>query len=816
MFKNQLLVAFRNLVRKRDFSLINLIGLSIGLTCCLLIFQFVIYEYSFDRFHVNEPHLFRVLQSYARKGEPLQDGGAYTAQALAPALKERVPEVAAVARLHSDDVVMWDAAHPDRVFEDDGVLYADPEFVSMFSFSFLSGDPTKALQPGTALLSASAAKKYFGKEDATGEVLQVIGILNKPFTVTGVFEDLPSNSHLRFDILLPAQNLLTESESQYATEPEGGWSWNNFATFVQLIPGASTEEVTKKMTDVYLSFRGKIIEQSGYISALNLQPLTDIHLNEAISAPGNIVTGSYKTVYFFLVIGCITLVIALLNYINLATARAIQRAKEVGVRKAIGARKDQLVFQFLSESSLVVLLATLLALAFATALMPWVNNLAGTNLSITLWSHPYFVATVATTVVVAILLAGLYPAFVLSSFGPATVLKGRSATLGGQGLLRKSLVVVQFVACIFLIAGTVTVLHQINYMKSMELGLNLEQVLTVRAPRVLPDSMSRAVASGTFLQQISAFPGVVTAARSSTLPGGGFNWNGAQIRKAEADPASAIRGVATYIDSLFARVYGLQKVAGREFKNITFTNNPDAPWMVMINETASRALGYTAPADAVDQLLDIGGFKAQIIGVYKDFNWTSAHEARQSIVFGHTSSGNHYSVRLSATEAASLVAKIQTTYQELFPGNLFQYSFADETFNAQYQNDQRFAKLFSLAAGIAIFIACLGLLGIVAFTAQQRRKEIGMRKVLGASVLGIVGLLSKDFLKLIILGFVLSVPLTWYVMNRWLENFAYRVEVGVFTMLIAGVMAVVIALVTVSWQSLKAASANPVNSLRSE
>jgi putative ABC transport system permease protein len=814
MFRNQLLVAFRNLLRKRDFSLINLIGLSIGLTCCLLIFQFVIYEYSFDRFHVNEPHLYRVLQSYARKGEPLQDGGAYTAQALAPVLKERVPEVAAVTRLHSDNVVLWDEDHPDRVFEDDGVLYADPAFVSMFSFSFLSGDPAKALQPGTALLSASAAKKYFGKEDATGEVLHVIGILNKSFTVSGVFANLPSNSHLRFDILLPTHNLLQESD--YRTEPEGGWSWNNFATFVQLIPGTSTEEVAKKISDVYLSFRGEILEQSGGIGGLNLQPLGDIHLNEAIDAPGNIVTGSYKTVYFFLVIGCITLVIALLNYINLATARAIQRAKEVGVRKAIGARKDQLVFQFLSESSLVVFLAALLSLAFATALMPWVNNLAGTNLSIALWSHPYFLATVTITIIVAILLAGLYPAFVLSSFGPATVLKGRSATLGGQGLLRKSLVVVQFVACIFLIAGTVTVLHQINYMKSMELGLNLEQVVTVRAPRVLPDSMNRAVAAETFMQQIKAFPGVVTAARSSTLPGAGFNWNGAQIRKAEADPASAIRGVATYIDSLFARVYGLQKVAGKEFKNITFTNNPDAPWMVMINETASRSLGYIAPADAVDQLLDIGGRKAQIIGVYKDFNWTSAHEARQSIVFGYTRSGNHYSVRLSSSEAASVVAKIQATYQELFPGNIFQYSFADETFNAQYQNDQRFAKLFSLAAGIAIFIACLGLLGIVAFTAQQRRKEIGMRKVLGASVLGIVGLLSKDFLKLIVIGFVLSVPLTWYVMNRWLENFAYRVEVGVFTMLSAGVMAIVIALVTVSWQSLKAASANPVNNLRSE
>lgn len=814
MFRIQLLVALRNLLRKKDFSLINLIDLSIGITCCLLIFQFVIYEYSFDRFHVNEPHLYRLLQSAVLKGEPLQFGDAFTAQSLAPALKERVPEVVSVARLHSDDVVLWDAAHPDRVFEDNGVLYADPDFLTMFTFSFLSGGPVNALQPGTALLSASAARKYFGKENPTGEVLHVAGILNKPFTVTGVFQDIPSNSHLRFDVLLPMHNLLAESD--YASEPEGGWSWNNFTTFVQLIPGTSSEEVAKKMTDVYLSFRGEIIEQWGRVGVINLQPLTDIHLNEEVSAAGNIVTGSYKTVYFFLVIGCITLVIALLNYINLATARAVHRAREVGVRKAIGARKEQLVVQFLSESSLVVVLATIIALSLASTLMPWVNNLAGTNLSMALWLHPYFVATVVVTIVVAILLAGLYPAFVLSSFQPASVLKGRGATMSGQGTLRKSLVVVQFVACIFLIAGTVTVLHQINYMKSMELGLDLEQVVTVRAPRVLPGSTNGALAGETFVQQVSSIPGVLAAARSSTVPGAGFNWNGAQVRKAEDDPSSAIRGVATYIDSLFARVYGLQLVAGKEFKDVTFTDSPGAPWLVIINETASRSLGYTTPADAVDQLLDIGGYKAQIIGVYKDFNWTSAHEARQNIVFGHTRSGDYYSVRLSTHDVAAVVEKIQATYQDLFQGNLFHYSFADEAFNAQYQNDLRFAKLLSLAAGIAIFIACLGLLGIVAYTAQQRKKEIGMRKVLGASVAGIVGLLSRDFLKLILIGFVISVPLTWYVMNRWLENFAYRVEVDIFTMLIALVASVVIALATVSWQSLKAASANPVNSLRSE
>jgi putative ABC transport system permease protein len=814
MIRNHLVVALRNLLRKKGFSLINLVGLSIGITCCLLIFQYVIEEYSFDRFHANEPNLYRVLQSYARKGETLDLGHAYTAQSLAPALQARVPEVAAITRLHSDDVVLWDEAHPDRIFEDDGVLYADPDFLTMFSFPVVSGDVSKALQPGTALLTVSAAKKYFGKEDVTGEILHINGILNKPFTITGVLEDVPTNSHLKFDVLLPMENLLTESH--YATEEEGGWSWNNFATFVQLNPEASLEVVDQKITDVYQSFRGEVIAQSGSVSELNLQPLRDIHLNATVEGPGNIVTGSYNTVYFFTIIGFIALIIALLNYINLATARALHRAKEVGVRKAIGARKEQLVAQFLSESALVVLLASVLAFAIASSLMPWVNNLAGTHLSMSSWTHPYFLITLAVTIIIAILLAGLYPAFVLSSFRPASVLKGRSTTINGQGALRKALVVVQFVACIFLIAGTATVLHQLNFMKSMELGLDLEQVLTVDAPRVLPENMERAVATETFLQQVNTISGVYASTRSSTVPGGGFNWNGAQTRKAEDDPSAAIRGVATYIDSLFSRVYDLKLAAGKEYKDITFSNSPEAPWLVMINETASRSLGYTSPVEAVDQLLDIGGYRAQIIGVYKDFNWTSAHQARQNIVFGYTSSGRYYSIKLSAAEAASVVPKIQEVYQSMFPGNLFHYSFADEKFDVQYQNDQRFAKLFSLAAGIAIFIACLGLLGLVAFTAQQRTKEIGMRKVLGASVLGIVGLLSKDFLKLIVIGFVLSIPITWYIMNQWLENFAYRVDVGIFTMVAAGLMAIIIALATVSWQSLKAASANPVDSLRSE
>ena len=814
MFKNYIKIAFRNLVGNKGFSVINIIGLSIGMTCCLLIFQFVAFEYSFDKFHTNKESLHRLLQAYARKGQAMDSGHGYTAQALAPALKESIPDIVAISRLHSDDAILFDAKHPENVFEDDQLLYVDKDFLKMFTFPLVSGDLNKALQSGTILISESAAKKYFNNPNPEGEVLDITGNIKKAYTVTGVFKDVPSNSHLKFDILLPLEDLLRESD--YATEPEGGWSWNNFTTFVQLQAGADVDAVEKKMTAVYLKNRGEFLAQAGGTGGINTQPLNDIHLNSDIEAAGNIATGSYRTVYFFLVVGFITLIIALVNYINLSTSRAVNRSREVGVRKAIGARRMQLVFQFLSESALTNIAAAVLSLVLAAALIPVVNEMTETTLSIDLWLDPRFWATFLVTLFISTLLAGMYPAFVLSSFRPATVLKGRAASSGTNLWLRKSLVVVQFVASIVLIAGTATVFNQLNFMRNLDLGLNLEQVVTIRAPQILPENANREQVTETFIQQVNQIPGVIQAARSSTVPGKGFNWNGAAIRKSTDDPSAAIRGVATYIDSMFSKVYGLQLVAGKEFKDVTFSTAEDAPWLVMVNETCAKALGYSSSIDAVDQTLDIGGYRAQIVGVYKDFNWSSAHQARQSIVFGYTSSGRYISSRLSINDASEVIAKIQSTFAEQFPGNIFQYAFADESFDQQYKNDQRFAKLFSVAAGMATFIACLGLLGLVAFTAQQRTKEIGMRKVLGATATNIVALLSKDFLKLVIVGFVLAVPVTWYTMDQWLQNFAYRTEVSVGVLALAGGAAILIALLTVSWQSLKAALANPVDSLRSE
>jgi putative ABC transport system permease protein len=814
MFSSYIKIAWRNLFNSNSFSAINIIGLSIGVTCCLIIFQYVAFESSFDRFHAKGDRLYRVLQAWAMGTDELAAGHAYTAQSLAPALKDGVPEIANVTRLHSEDALVSNPSRPDEVFEENMMLYADPDFLKMFSFDLREGNDKMLLRPGEILISTSAAKKYFGESDPLGQSLQVNGHIQKTFTVSAIFEDVPKNSHLQFTMLLPIQDLL--NGPNYSTEPEGGWSWNNFTTYIELHPDANVKTVEEKMTAVLLKHRGQVFKQQGGNAALHVQPLYDVHLNPEIFGAGNIVSGSYKTLYFFLVIGLITLVIALVNYINLATARGLNRSREVGVRKVVGAKREQLVIQFLYESALTNVTAFVIALALTAALLPTVNEVAETQLDVKQWLDPRFLVAMGGTLLTGTLLAGLYPAFVLSSFRPASVLKGRGSYMASHLWLRKGLVVVQFTACIVLIGGTAIVYNQLNYMRNLNLGLNLEQVVAIPHPRSLAEGVDRGTVLHSFVNEINKIPGVQGAALSSSIPGKGFNWNGARIRKQSDDPAKSLQGVATTVDSAFASIYDLKLVAGKEFKDISAEQDENAPWLVIINENLAKNLGYENPSAAVDEPLDIGGTAARVIGVYKDFNWSSAHQGQLNVVFGRTSIGRMVSVRLATNDYKPVLDKIHATFDQFFPGNVFAYNFVDDVFDLQYKNDQRFANLFSIFAGMTIFIACLGLFGLVAFTAQQRTKEIGMRKVLGATVPGIVALLSQDFLKLVLIGFVLAVPVTFYAMNQWLSNFAYHINIGVGIFALSGIIALVISIATVSWQSLKAATANPVKSLRSE
>lgn len=802
MLKNYLKIAFRNLRKNPGYSFINIGGLAIGIICCLLIFQFVAFEYSFDDFNDNAQNLYRVNRTSGDSNVSPLSG-----YAMGPAMVQEVPEIEHAVRLHPEygNPIVSNPGQPDKTFKEENVYYTDPSFLRMFTYPLVSGDVEGALtEPGTALLSETAAEKYFGeKENPIGQTLDVHGWVNGTYQVNGVFQDVPANSHLQFDILLPIADLLQRSYQ----DPRDSWNWTNFITYVQLRTDAAPAETEQKMTGVLTRNLQQVFGQAN--EQIMIQPLQDIHLNDDIIAP-KAVMGSYQAIYFFIIIGVVILLIALVNYINLTTARSLKRAREVEVRKAIGAQKQQLTVQFLCESALTILIATAFAAFLADLLMPVINTLAGTNLTNAIWLRLDFWMILTAMSIVAIVLAGLYPAFILSSFKPTVVLKGKTGTSSAGTWLRQGLVVFQFAAAIVLLTGTVIVYTQLNYMQNMDLGINLEQILSVSGPRVLPEDTDQAVAIETFTQELRRLPSVRQTATSNSIPGRGHSF--ITVVGSQTDPSEEIRAAGTSIDADFASLYGLELVAGEGFANMSIPTDGNESRPIIATETAIRAVGFNSPEEAIGQ----EAFTGRIVGVFKDFNWSSAHEAPANVFFVFSKGERAISIKVDTENLPQTISSIEAIYHQHFPGNPFQYTFVDEQFDQQYRNDQRFASLFSVFAGLAIMIACLGLFGLAAFTAEQRTKEIGVRKVLGASVMNIVGLMGKDFILLVFTGFVIAVPIVWYVMGQWLADFAYRIEIGPGVFAISGGSALLIALATVSWQSVRAAVANPVESLRSE
>lgn len=816
MFRNYIKTAVRSMLRKKAHAFLNIAGLTLGLTCCLLIFQFVAYEYSFDAFNENASAIYRANQTTVRGGGEPSTAPA-TGWAMGPALTQDAPEVVRFTRVHPefDNAIVSNPVEPGTVFEEDAVYYADPSFFEMFSYPLVKGEPGRVLaEPGTVAISESAARKYFGAKNPIDQTLDIAGWISGEFRVSAVFEDVPPNSHLRFHILLPMADLLRDGG--YMDYSWAGWGWTNFITYIQLRSDAQPSEVERTFADILRRHREEEFRQNDLTAYVDLQPLRDIHLNDEIAGPDQIVVSSYRRVHFFTVIGIVTLLIALVNYVNLATAQAMGRAQEVGVRKAVGGQRRQLVVQFLSESALTILAAFVLSVALAVSLRPVVNNLAGTNLTPTVWASPYFWAAFLATFLLATLLAGLYPAFVLSSFRPAAVLKGKTDSFTSGAWLRRGLVAAQFVACIALLAGTAVVYTQLDYMRSLDSGMELEHVLAVPAPRVLPDDVDRADAVETFTQELRQLSAVRQIATSSALPGQGFTFYTNNVRLATGDGADEIAGVGARIDTSFARLYGLELVAGDGFGPVTLPTPESEPRPIVINETAVKSLGLVSPVEALGRDLFVGDVRSRIVGVLRDFNWTSAHDARDNAFFYLGRDNGHISIRVGANDLPGTIASVETAYRQQFPDDPFRYSFVDEAFAQQYRGDERFATLFTLFTGLAIFIACLGLFGLASFTAARRTKEIGVRKVLGATVPSIALLLVKDFLKLVGLAFLVAAPLAYVGMQRWLEGFAYHIDIGPGVFLLTGFIVVLITVLTVGYQSVGAALANPVRSLRVE
>ncbi|MEM1134298.1 MAG: ABC transporter permease [Bacteroidota bacterium] len=816
MIQNYFKIAVRSFLRKKIYSIINILGLSIGITCCLLIFQYVAFEYSFDTFNKNASNIYRVNQTSIRSGvEPTPR--ANTGRGMAPALADEVPEVINFVRLHPEygSAIIANPSLPDKAFEEAGVYYVDSSFFQVFSYTLISGNPDHILaDPETIVISESIAKKYFGNKDPIGKTLDVRSWISGKFRVDGIFKDVPDNSHLQFDILLPMAGLLTKNNQYRDASTASGWGWTNFFTYVQLQEGADITKVNQKFTEVFVNARKEHFEKTNTSGYLSSQSLLDIHLNESISAP-TVAMGSSRTVYFFSIIGLITLLIAFVNYMNLATARALDRAHEVGLRKVIGAKRNQLITQFLTESALTMLVAFAVAILLANTLKPIIGNFTGINLTNDLWMNQQFWFILLISFCISTLLAGFYPAIMLSYFKPIKVLKGKGSG-NSKSYLRHALVILQFTASIVLLVSTSIVYKQLNYMRNMDLGIDLTQIMTVSAPRILPENFRQSEAVNIFSQKLLELPAVHQTAASATLPGKGFSFYTSNIRKAGTDASTNIYGAGTYIDSSFISLYGLEVIAGEGFKNISLPVPKDEPNPILANETALGMLGFGTPYEALHEEIIIGGNEYQIVGILKDFNWSSAHHNIETAFFILQPGNANISIKVNTNNLAQTIASAEVQYKQLFPGNPFQYSFADETFAAQYRNDQRFAKLFGLFAALAIFIACLGLFGLAAFTAQKRTKEIGIRKVVGATVPHIIILLSTDFLKLVIIGLLLAIPIAWYSMSRWLEDFAFQIKIDPEVFLLAGFTVVLIALLTVSWQSIKVAVMNPVDSLKNE
>jgi putative ABC transport system permease protein len=792
MIKNYFKIAFRNLWRHRVFSFINIMGLTVGMTACLLIFLYVRFELSYDKFHPKADRIYRMVTDLRTPSETVYPSG--PAWAVGPHLQFDLPEVEAFTRVNYDNLLVRKG---DIKFNEDGAIWADPAFFTIFNFPLLKGDARFALtQPFSIVLSETAAKKYFGKEDPMGKTLLITGE-GKPAIVTGIMKDMPENTLIKSDVVL---SLVTITQ-QYAKGIDNEWGNYGPYTFILLKQGSNAVALQKKFPAFLDKWNGAEMKKMQMFPTLLLEPLKDVYLKSTRDGS----KGNMMNVYVFSIIALFILVIACINFINLTTARASERAKEVGIRKVAGAVRGQLARQFIGESVIICLIAFLLTLGLSSLLLSSFNQLAGKIISTGIFSNIGLLFLLLGIALVIGLLAGIYPAFILSSFKPIMVLKGRFATGTKGSILRKSLVITQFAISTALIIGTIIVYTQMQYMRSRDLGFKKDQVLVVDTNG---DDKRE-----TFQKLVASLPKVKATTLSGSVPGGGHQGAYSEVENAKGDLQIANLDLY-YVDFDYIPFYDIKMAAGRPFDRAYKTDSNNA---MILNEAAVKLLGYHSPQDAVGKRFKQWGHEGQIIGVIKDFHYHSLQSPIKPLTmrmdwgrFGLLS------VKLDPTNTPSTIAAIEKQFKTVIPNRPFSYYFMDEFFDRQYRSEERFGRLFLNFAALAILISCLGLLGLASYSTMQRTREIGIRKVMGASVSNIINLLSKEFLKLVIISFFIAAPVAWYFMNKWLLDFAYRTKISWWVFAGAGILAVLIAVITISVQAFKAAVANPVKSLRTE
>jgi putative ABC transport system permease protein len=813
---NYFKVAFRNLSRSRGYTLITLSGLAIGLAACLLAFLYIQDELSYDRFNDKAGRIFRIATRMVREGKEIHIVGA--GAPVAKTLMEEFPEVENAVRFREEGSVKVKAGA--TVFREGKVIYSDRSFFDVFSVPLLAGDHQAVLTaPRTVVLSRTTAEKYFGAADPVGQTLRIDD--KTDWQVSGVFADIPRTSHFHFDFIVSLSTLDLAHDPSLAS-----WLSLSLQTYLLLRPGASAADLEAKLPLLFNTHLGPEIKQFMGISMedfmakakmkldYSLQPLAAIHLHSNYDGGEFEPNGDIKYIYLFSAVSLFILILAVINFINLSTARSASRAKEVGLRKVLGSFRLDLVKQFLTESLILCLLALAVACLLLAVLLPLFNRLAAKELTLSALANPSALAAVMALTLLVTIMAGAYPAFVLSAFRPAAILRGHAGSGAGRGRLRRGLVVFQFAVSALMIIGTLVVFRQLHYIQNKRLGFDKEQVLILQHGQLLGNHAE------TLKQEMLRSPRVVSATLSSYLPVPSSRSRLPIARADNPNPKAAFPISFWRIDEDYIDTLGMKIVAGRNFSD-QFSS--DAP-AVLINQAAARHFGLAAPLGQTLVIMDMDEKHPEalipvpctIIGVVEDFHYESLREAIAPLVLRRGQSRGNLVMRLKPGHAAAVIRTLKNQWTSLLPGEPFEYSFLDESFNALYTSEMRIGRIFAIFAALSVFIGCLGLFGLASFSAARRTKEIGVRKVLGASVHEMALLLARDYVLLVGLANLIAWPLAYYLMHRWLQNFAYRTIMSITLFLLSGLLGLAIALLTVGYQAIRAARANPVDSLRYE
>jgi putative ABC transport system permease protein len=793
MVRNYLRSTIAYFNNHKSFLFINLIGLTTGLTTCYFAFLYVSFELSYDSYHESVDDTYRVVVD-AKTSNGVDYRG--TSLPLAPAVKQAFPEVKAATRIFLDYLIFQNEV---GVQNEEKIAYADSTLFKVFTFSLIKGNEREVLNaPFQIVLSQSCAKKYFGDDNPVGKTLMING--KDPAYITGVIKDIPYNSHFRVDLFVSMSTLL----KVWNPRIENNWKSRRTSTYLVLHPGANSNDLSVKITRL---LKTKIDDrETEYLTAL--EPLRSVYLygKPRGSRSGSVVTGNITNIYICSLVAALVLFIASLNYINLSTAFSMQRAKEIGVRKLLGASRLGLTFQFLTDVLILSVLAFVTSLGLIILIIPFFNQISGKVISLGIWEHPYHLGLLFIVSLTTGALSGLYPAFILSAFHPIDSLKGRFVSSERGIRLRRILVISQFLTSFVLIVATIVLYEQLHFMQNHQLGFKKDHMLAIDF------HFDKRAGSEITRDELMNVPGISMASISSSIPGRASIKMETRIESFQAtDELSNMD--AYFIDYNFMDQYELKVIAGRKFSNLIASDSMQA---MIVNEAAVKYLGYSRPEDIIGKHYSQSGREGFVVGVVKDFHFQSFRETVQPLTIQISGFETFMTLSVSQINMSSTISMVEKKWKAMMPNLPFTYFFTDDAYNSQYDSEKRFGQLFICLVSIAIIISCLGLFGLSVFSTTQRTKEIGIRKILGSSSFKIVTLLVKDFLVLISMGIFLGVPLSWYMMNKWLQEFAYRIELTPRMFLSASFILMIIAIATIVFQTMRAANANPTKCLKTE